>query len=224
MIRNVKLGSVIQRTHQELKRPKLSKPGSLRINISHTSNKTKKSDCIFHISTTEQTKIKTESLPKVKAVACKKNQHLLPSDRINRFPFTECCNKLCSKWTADSCHFCFPACQPVGVADINTIPDDRITASTIHDSRYQPYYGRLNGRRGYLRAWCTKTKNDRTDYLQVDMGAVRSVCAVATQGGTGGQWITSFKLKLSLDGTTFNHYMEDNAVKVNKFTYLIIRN
>ena len=120
--------------------------------------------------------------------------------------------------------FCFPACQPVGIADINTIPDDRITASTMlrHPWPYllgfQPYYGRLNGKRGLFKAWCTKTKNDRTDYLQVDMGAVRSVCAVATQGGTGGQWITSFKLKLSLDGTTFNYYMEDNAVKVNKLT------
>ena len=106
----------------------------------------------------------------------------------------------------------------MGVADKNTIPDDRITASSLHDSRFHPYYGRLNGRRGLRGAWCTKTTDDRTDYLQVDMGAVRTVCAVATQGATGGFWVTSFKLKLSLDGTTFNHYMEDNAVKVNKLT------
>ena len=106
----------------------------------------------------------------------------------------------------------------MGVADISTIPDDRITASTFHDSNYQPYYGRLNGGRGAIGAWCTKTTDDRTDYLQVDMGAVRSVCAVATQGATSNNWITSLKLKLSLDGTTFNYYMEDNAVKVNKLT------
>ena len=106
----------------------------------------------------------------------------------------------------------------MGVADINAIPDDRITASTFHDGNHQPYYGRLNGRRGLNGAWCTKTTDDRTDYLQVDMGAVRSVCAVATQGATSGHLITSFKLKLSLDGTTFNYYMEDNAVKVNRLT------
>ena len=106
----------------------------------------------------------------------------------------------------------------MGVADINTIPDDRITASTFHDSYYQPYYGRLNGRRGSQGAWCPKTTNDRTDYLQVDMGAVHSLCAVATQGSTSGNLITSFKLKLSLDGTTFNYYMEDNDVKVNTLT------
>ena len=104
----------------------------------------------------------------------------------------------------------------MGVADINTIPDDRITASTIHLYDYRPYYGRLNGKRGNQKAWCPKTNNDRTDYLQVDMGAVRIVCAVGTQGGTAHTWITSFKLKVSLDGTTFNYYMEDNAVKVNK--------
>ena len=76
----------------------------------------------------------------------------------------------------------------------------------------------MDGGRGPEGAWCTKTNNDRTDYLQVDMGAVRSVCAVETQGTTLGHWITSFKLELSLDGTTFNYYVEDNAVKVNKFT------
>ena len=113
----------------------------------------------------------------------------------------------------------FLACKPVGVADISTIPDDRITASTFAGSnQYQPYYGRLNGQRGSVGAWCTKINNDRTDYLQVDMGAVRSVCAVATQGTTGSHWITSFKLELSLDGTTFNYYMENNTVKVNKLT------
>ena len=106
----------------------------------------------------------------------------------------------------------------MGVADINTIPDDKITASTFYSIVLPPYYGRLNERRGPHGAWCTKTADDRTDYLQVDMGAVRSVCAVATQGATGGFWVTSFKLRLSLDGTTFNYYMEDNAVKVNKLT------
>ena len=106
----------------------------------------------------------------------------------------------------------------MGAADISTIPDDRITASTVYNSNYQPYHGRLNGRRGPEGAWCPKTNSDRSDYLQVDMGAVRSVCAVETQGTTTDAWTTSFKLKLSLDGTTFNYYVEDNAVKVNKFT------
>ena len=105
----------------------------------------------------------------------------------------------------------------MGVADNNTIPDDRITASTFYDSNCYPYYGRLNGRRGLFEAgvWCPKAISDRTDFLQVDMGTVLSVCAVETQGFVDGAWTTSFKLELSLDGTTFNYYMEDNTVKVN---------
>jgi len=103
----------------------------------------------------------------------------------------------------------------VGVADRNTIADARMTASTISDYRYQPYYGRLNGNWGTVGAWCPKTSSDRTDYLQVDMGAVHFVCAVATQGtGNGGAWVTSYKLHLSLNGATFTAYTENNAEKV----------
>ena len=102
----------------------------------------------------------------------------------------------------------------VGVADRNIIPDSRMTASTFFDNRYHPYYGRLHENRGYG-MWCTKTTSDRTDYLQVDMGAVRSVCAVATQGyRAGSMWITSYKLHLSTDGVTWNTYKETNIEKV----------
>ena len=104
--------------------------------------------------------------------------------------------------------------QSVGVADKNIIPDSRMTASTFFDNRYYPYYGRLHENRGNG-GWCTKTKSDRTDYLQVDMGAVRSVCAVATQGESGlTEWTTRYKLHLSTDGVTWNTYKETNIEKV----------
>ena len=100
------------------------------------------------------------------------------------------------------------------MADKNTIPDVRMTASTFASSVYYPYYGRLNENRGY-RAWCPKTKTDRTDYLQVDMGTVYSVCAVATQGnGQGSYWTTSYKVHLSTDGITWNTHKENNVEKV----------
>ncbi|XP_078374860.1 lactadherin-like isoform X2 [Oculina patagonica] len=107
-----------------------------------------------------------------------------------------------------------PVCGPVGVEDRNTIPDARMTASTIYNTHYYPYYGRLNGNRGYG-AWCTKTKSDRTDYLQVDMGAVHSVCAVETQGeGFSSSWSTSYKVHFSRDGVTWSVYKENNVEKV----------
>ena len=108
-------------------------------------------------------------------------------------------------------------CVPVGVEDLKRIPDNRITASTYVSSNYHPFYGRLNGKRGSHGVWCSTNSDDRTGYLQVDMGSVHIICAVATQGATDGYTkVTSYKLKLSLDGSTYNFYMEDNTVKVNE--------
>ena len=105
------------------------------------------------------------------------------------------------------------------MADRNKIPDDKITASTIYgplsSNPYYAYYGRLNENRD-RGAWCPKTESNRTDYLQVDMGVVRSVCAVATQAGKEGQWTASYKLHVSLDGASWDTYKENNAKKVKK--------
>ncbi|XP_022810342.1 lactadherin-like [Stylophora pistillata] len=89
-----------------------------------------------------------------------------------------------------------------------------MTASSIHSRNYASYLGRLNEtrRRG---GWCPKTTGDRTDYLQVDMGSVLSVCAVATQGEEELlEWTTNYKLCLSIDGSTCNLYEEKNKTKV----------
>ena len=111
-------------------------------------------------------------------------------------------------------------CGPVGVADNNTIPDARMTASSVFlmsDDFYASYLGRLKETRG-RGAWCPKTKFNRTDYLQVDMGSVLSVCAVATQGEVRFlEWTTSYKLRLSIDGLTWNTYEETNKTKVWKY-------
>ena len=105
-------------------------------------------------------------------------------------------------------------CEPVGVADRNRIPDARITASSIHDTKYHPYYGRLHESRG-KGGWCPKKKPHNTEYLQVDMREVRSVCAVATQGLRGRpSWSTSYKLRLSTDGKSWKTYKETNKEKV----------
>jgi len=108
---------------------------------------------------------------------------------------------------------CFPACSPVGVEDINKIPDARMTASVYQNIFAYPYYGRLNERRGDR--WCPKTPYDRSDYLQVDMGAANLICAVATQGMKGStDRTTSYKLRISLNGVTWKSYTENNVEKV----------
>ena len=94
-----------------------------------------------------------------------------------------------------------------------------MTASTYYNNDLYPYNGRLNGHRG-LGAWCPKTSNDRSDFLQVDMGEEFYVCAVATQGyKNGNHWAKSYKLQLSLQTTTWETYSEDGAEKVRKLIY-----
>jgi len=100
------------------------------------------------------------------------------------------------------------------VADRNIIPDDRMTASSTYSADL-PHYGRLNGTRSNG-VWCTEVRQIKEDYLQVDMGAVHSVCAVATQGPRNEIYTTGYKLQLSTDGVTWNFYKENNVVKVSK--------
>jgi len=109
-------------------------------------------------------------------------------------------------------------CGPVGVEDRDTVLDDRMTASTYYSKYYYPYYGRLNESRRNG-AWCAKTKTDRTDYLQLDMGAAHSVCAVATQGPrSGSAWTTSYKVHVSTDRVIWNAYKQNNEEKVHVFS------
>lgn len=100
------------------------------------------------------------------------------------------------------------------MADKNAISDARMTASTFNEARHDPKYGRLHERRGHG-AWCPKAKTNRKDYLQVDMGTVLYVCAVASQGERiYPAWTTSYKLYLSTAGVTWNAYEETSTAKV----------
>ena len=112
-------------------------------------------------------------------------------------------------------------CEPIGVVDRNRIPDARMTASSFYSSYTPPHYSRLNESSGHG-GWCPKTRSDRTDYLQVDMGEVRFHCGVVTQGLLrGSAWTTSYKLQLSTNGTTWNTYRETNIEKVRRELYVI---
>ena len=95
------------------------------------------------------------------------------------------------------------------------IPDDSFSASSIYNSRYKAKYGRLNG----TGAWEPKTTTDPDDYLQIDLLYEYVICAVATQGNPPTQspaqeWTTEYKLRFSLNGTTFFPYNENKADKV----------
>ena len=96
------------------------------------------------------------------------------------------------------------------------IPDDSFSASSIFKARYAAKYGRLNG----TGAWEPKTTTDPDDYLQIDLLYEYVICAVATQGNpptqspTAQEWTTEYKLRFSLNGTTFLPYKENKIDKV----------
>ena len=95
------------------------------------------------------------------------------------------------------------------------IPDDSFSASSVFKARYAAKYGRLNGRG----AWEPKTTTDPDDYLQIDLLYEYVICAVATQGNPPSQsqaqeWTTEYKLRFSLNGTTFLPYKENKIDKV----------
>lgn len=100
------------------------------------------------------------------------------------------------------------------MADTKKIQNDQMTASSYYNNKYYPYYGRLSGTMG--KGWCPKTRQGpRTDYLQIDMRTVRSVCAVATQGSIkASEWTSSYILRMSIDGETWDTYKQNNAEKV----------
>ncbi|XP_031549731.1 venom prothrombin activator pseutarin-C non-catalytic subunit-like [Actinia tenebrosa] len=95
-------------------------------------------------------------------------------------------------------------CQdsPVGIADSSIIPDDRFTASSYYDHRYVPMNARLNGAD---RGWRPRTATDPNDYLQIDLGEVYAICAVATQGSGSGRdkWTAEYKISTSLNQTSW---------------------
>ena len=106
----------------------------------------------------------------------------------------------------------------IGVASRDTVPDSSFSASSEFSSNiYKASNGRLNGHFAWI-----PSDNSNVDYLQIDLGYEFIICAVATQGNGkvpgSYEWTTKYKIQLSLDGTTFVTYQENNVDKVGIFS------
>ena len=98
----------------------------------------------------------------------------------------------------------------VGVSNSSMIYDQRFSASSSLSSS-RASNGRLRGGS----AWIPSSNNNNSDYLQIDLGSVYVVCAVATQGNPSAHdWTKTYKIKTSLDNVNWQWYQENNAVKV----------
>ena len=107
------------------------------------------------------------------------------------------------------------------MANRDTVPDSSFSASSIYDNRYLASNGRLNDTTA---CWEPRDNSNANDYLQIDLAHEFIICAVATQGngkvGGASEWTTKYKIQLSLDGTTFVNYQENNVNKVGIFSLL----
>ncbi|XP_035673302.1 EGF-like repeat and discoidin I-like domain-containing protein 3 [Branchiostoma floridae] len=97
------------------------------------------------------------------------------------------------------------------------IPDGHITASTTHPdcatSKARPHSREesLTSQGGWAGAWCAAHPLNTNQWLQVDVGAETTVAGVITQGRSGDthqQWVTSYKLRFSRDGSTWSTYLD----------------
>ena len=83
-----------------------------------------------------------------------------------------------------------------------------MSASSRAGGGWQAAYGRLNGDRGD--GWCAKQPKRNDDWLQVDLGKLVEVCALATQGDIDGdEWVKAFKLSYSSSGTNWKTYQDE---------------
>ena len=95
------------------------------------------------------------------------------------------------------------------------ISDGNITASSVQNASTPATNGRLNYTSGS--SWCART-NDTNPYLQIDLQTLHIICAVSTQGNSqADQWVKTYKLQFSINGTTWTDYKEVGQVKVQCF-------
>ena len=112
---------------------------------------------------------------------------------------------------------CIACSDPLGM-ESRKITDDQITASTEFNAAHGATNGRLNFKAGDGKtgAW-SALRNDVHQWLQVDLGAETEVTGVQIQGRQDAdQWVTSFTISYSSDGTTYTPYQNSEVWKPMK--------
>ena len=109
--------------------------------------------------------------------------------------------------------FCLDPCMaPLGMSD-GRIVNYRLTASSEYNNNYRAQYGRLQSRKG---GWVAAS-SDRKPYIQADLETMSRVKGVAIQGSyNANQFVKSFTVSFSRDGSRFYLYKEGRGTKVGK--------
>ena len=98
-----------------------------------------------------------------------------------------------------------------------------MTASSEYNSAHAAHGGRLNaqaeintqGVTTQIGGWAALT-NDVNQYLQIKFGQIYQISGVTTQGRSdAAQWVTSYKLEYSLDGSSWIYYPDVRHFVIN---------
>ncbi|XP_048581543.1 uncharacterized protein LOC125561361 [Nematostella vectensis] len=122
------------------------------------------------------------------------------------------------KWTGRIfCLFCLLAAAnsvnslecakfELGLSSKALFPDNHFTASSSYRDDYLPHLARYSNN---LAAWGAKINDDPNDYLQIDLGRVYKICAVATKGHEkNNEFVDSYKVLYSMDNLNWGTYQE----------------
>eukprot|EP00794_Sanderia_malayensis_P005114 gene5114-5761_t len=105
---------------------------------------------------------------------------------------------------------CYTNSKPIGMAS-GLIPNNKITASSFHPG-LDPDRGRLNA---FSNSWATNGNGDPNDYIQVNVGKIMLIDAIATQGRTNaGQWVKTYHVSYSITAASFTWVWNGSVKKV----------
>ena len=95
------------------------------------------------------------------------------------------------------------------------IPDTAISESSAWSPIHKGGKARLN----LAGAWYAAL-NDKTPYIQVNLGQRTNITGLATQGYSG-SYVTRYQVSYSLDKSTWRYYRENSAIKVCYILFVV---
>ena len=97
---------------------------------------------------------------------------------------------------------CFIACRQALGIENKGVADTEMASSSRLNNTHTSSHGRLYG----ATSWCSSTSSVN-EYIQVDLGQVKTVTGIATQGDpTNDKWIKTYTIRYSLNGNSWNDY------------------
>ena len=101
-------------------------------------------------------------------------------------------------------------------AYIASLADSALSGS----SQYNSYHGYIRSRLntaaggGYTGAW-SSASNSQGQYIQADLGTVRRIESIATQGRQdSGQWVQTYRFTYSVDGSSYTAIADEQGSDV----------